>query len=108
MSYALKQDDTIFILMSYIVIIPSYLIVVSKAQGMCKIGAYLKIFHEGEEFNWESRRIMYQEKSEKNIFKYIISMNFPFIFVNISVGILYLYFTPWDCPLPYSFIKING
>ena len=46
-AFALTQEDTIFILLSYIVIIPAYLIVISKMQGICKIGAYLSLFHEG-------------------------------------------------------------
>lgn len=99
MIFALNQDDTIFILISYIVIIPAYLIVISKVQGMYKIGAYLKVFHEGGNFNWESRRIMYTKNTKPNIFNYVSSINFPFIFVSVTVDILFLYNILCRCPL---------
>lgn len=46
-AFSLFQEDTTFLLLSYIVIIPAYQIVLNKMQAMCKIGAYLKIYHEG-------------------------------------------------------------
>ncbi|MCH1982450.1 hypothetical protein MCG98_07715 [Ruminococcus sp. OA3] len=94
-AFALTQEDTIFILLSYIVIIPAYLIVISKMQGICKIGAYLSVFHEGGKFNWESRNIKFSQR-HVNIFSYIVSSNFPFIFVSAAVVILFLYRTQWD------------
>lgn len=101
LAFAVNQDDTIFILMSYIVTIPAYLIVISKTKGMCKIGAYLKVFHEGKDYNWESRRIMYQKSIKNNLFKYMASTTFPFVFVGIAVNVLFFYYTPWSCTMPF-------
>lgn len=98
-TFALTQDDTIFLLMSYIVIIPAYLIVICKGQGMCKIGAYLKVFHEGKEFKWETRRIEFHKNIKSDIFYYIISTTFPFIFVGIAVDLLLIFYTPWSCSM---------
>lgn len=94
-AFALTQEDTIFILLSYIVIIPAYLIVISKMQGICKIGAYLSLFHEGEKFNWETRNIKFNQK-HVTIFSHIVSSNFPFIFVSAAAVILFMYRTQWD------------
>lgn len=45
-AFTLMQEDTIFILLSFIGIIPPYLIVLNKMNALCKIGAYLHVFHE--------------------------------------------------------------
>lgn len=96
LAFALTQNDTIFLLLSYIVTMPAYLIVLSKMEGMCRIGAYLHVFHEGKEFNWERRNLIYKKDRGRKTFTYLISSNFPFVFVNIAVFVLYLYRTPWD------------
>ena len=56
-AFALTQEDTIFILLSFIGIIPPYLIVLNKMNALCKIGAYLYVFHEGGSFKWERRNM---------------------------------------------------
>lgn len=106
-AYALKQDDTIFILLSYIVIIPAYLIVLNKMQGMSKIGAYLKIFHEGDAFNWETRHMQYKEKNENSMFR-VVSWHFPFIFVSLAISILFCWKTKWECILSLTEILKIG
>lgn len=106
-TFALTQDDTIFLLISYIVIIPAYLIVICKGKGMCKIGAYLKVFHEGKEFNWETRRIEFHKNIMPDIFTYMISTTFPFVFVGIAVELLLIYYTPWSYSMtPYEIGKV--
>lgn len=62
LAYALSQDDTILFVLSYMVIVPAYMIVLSKMQGICKIGAYLKVVHEGNEFNWETKNMKLKMK----------------------------------------------
>lgn len=105
-AFSLTQDDTIFILLSYIVIIPAYLIVLNKMQGVCKIGAYLKVFHEGNCFNWETRHMKYKDKNESSRFR-IISWHFPFILVTIAVSILFLFKTSWSDVTLYDKFKIG-
>ena len=109
-AFALTQDDTIFLLLSYMIILPAYLIVLSKIQGMSKIGSYLYVFHEklnGSIFKWETRNFEYRKDNKKGIFANIISSNFPFLFVSISVMMLFFYNTKWNeiCTI-YEYIKI--
>ncbi len=107
-AFSLTQEDTIFILLSFIVIIPAYLIVLNKMQGICKIGAYLKVFHEGNGFNWETRHMEYKEKNEMNHFR-IISWHFPFILVSLAVSVLFILKTNWSNTLSfYEICKIGA
>lgn len=95
-AFSLLQKDTIFLLLSYIVIIPAYQIVLNKMQAMCKIGAYLKIYHEGDDFNWETRHMQYKEIHENSRFR-IISWHFPFILVSLAISVLFITKTEWEC-----------
>lgn len=61
------------------------MIVVSQFKNIYKIGAYLYVFHEGNDFNWERRsRKFYKEASKHsdNWLTNIQSFNFPFLFVS--------------------------
>lgn len=103
LAFALTRYDTVFILLSYIIMIPAYLIILSKMKGMSKIGAYLKVFYEGQEFNWETRNLKYIEDNNQ----IMIPSNFPFVFVNIAVFALILYHTKWTTPMAcYESVKI--
>ncbi len=104
-AFALTQEDTIFILLSFIGIIPPYLIVLNKMNALCKIGAYLHVFHEGESFKWERRYMKYKDKYESSPFR-IISWHFPFIFVSLAVIGLLLYRTDWQRTAGDDIIKI--
>lgn len=97
-AFALTRDDNIFLLLSYMIIFPAYLIVLSKLRGMSKIGSYLYVFHEKANdsvFKWETRNTVYRKKDKKGLSSYIISYNFPFLFVSISVAMLFFYSTKW-------------
>ena len=104
-AFALKQEDTIFILLSFIGIIPPYLIVLNKMSALCKIGAYLYVFQEGKKFKWERRHMRYKDKYESSIFR-VISWHFPFIFVSLAVSGLLLYKTNWLSISVIDIIKI--
>lgn len=95
-AFALMQNDTIFILLSFMGIIPPYLIVLNKMDALCRIGAYLNFFHEGENFNWERRYMSYRKKYESSKLR-IISWNIPFVVISIVITILFLYRTDWKC-----------
>lgn len=103
-AFALLQSDTIFILLSYIVIIPAYMIVLNKMKAMYRIAAYLKIFHEGDEFNWETRYMQYKDKNESSRFR-VVSWHYPFMVVSIAVTALLIYKMEWDKNL--SFYEIS-
>lgn len=94
LAFAITQNDTVFILLSYVIIIPAYLIVHNKMEAMAKIGAYLHVFQEGEKFNWETRNMEYIRKHPGHI----AAPNLPFIFVNFSIFILLLLRTQWKSP----------
>lgn len=104
LAFALLQEDTIFILLSYIVTIPAYLIVLNKMKAMCRIAAYLKIFLEGNEFNWETRYMQYKDKNESSFFR-IVSWHFPFMVVSIAVTALLIY--KMKCNASLSFYEIS-
>lgn len=98
-SVVLDKNDTIYILMTHIVIIPAYLIVIGKRMATCKISAYMLVFLEGEDFNWETRKLRSKSRSVPIIFHFIHSTHFPFIFVNIAVFILWFSGSNWGIPL---------
>lgn len=103
-AFALVQEDTMFILLSYIGIIPPYLIVLNKMTTLCKIGAYLNVFHEGKSFNWERRWMKYKEKYESRF--RVISWHLPFICVSLTVTGLLLYRTQWFFIEAVDIVKI--
>ena len=67
---------------------------------MCKIGAYLKVFHEGEQFLWETRLMEYKKKYENSRFR-VVSWHFPFILVSLAISVLFLYRFEWDGGFSY-------
>lgn len=95
LAFSLIQDDTIFLLLSYIVILPAYLIVINKSQGMLKIGAYLCVFYEEKSFNfkWESRNVQFNKLGSKPNFSYLRSFSLPFVLVSAVTTILIIYRT---------------
>lgn len=105
-AFALTQEDTIFIMLSFIGIIPPYLIALNKMNALCKIGAYLYVFHEGKSFKWERRHMRYKDKYESSEFR-VISWHFPFIFVSFAVSGLLLYKTNWSSISVIDIIKIS-
>lgn len=106
LALVLKQEETLYFLLSYIVILPAYLIVIHKMNGLGRIGAYLKVFGEGERFSWETNNIKFKNKFPSNTFK-ISACHFPFLFVNVAVMVLYLYSCEWNKPLNlYEIIEL--
>ncbi len=76
-------------------------------QAICKIGAYLKIFHEGTNFNWETSHMKYKDKYESSKFR-IISWHFPFILVSLAVSVIFSFKIKWNCILSlYEISKIG-
>lgn len=70
-----KQQSFVLCLIPYIAIIPLYLASEAKRQSICKIAAYLFVFHEGQdkEYNWETRHQCFDygtKRNWKNVFQY--------------------------------------
>ncbi|MCH5271591.1 MAG: hypothetical protein J1E83_12715 [Lachnospiraceae bacterium] len=102
LGFALTQSDNIFILVSYVIIIPAYLIVLNKLEGMGRIGAYLHVFQEGEKFNWETRNMEFMKRCSSRI----SAPNLPFLFVNFSVVVLLFLRTSWSSLSLYDILKL--
>ena len=87
-----NMNKKIFYLnLSYLIIWATYAIVLSKMQGLCKIGAYLKVYHEGRIFNWETRNLQFEKKNRGLVFSFIIFGNFPFLFISTVVIFISVY-----------------
>lgn len=90
LAFALSQSDTIFLLLPYVVIIPSYLMFISKSEAIYKIATYLYEFHECEDmFFWEHRNREFAKKKNHALLN-DVSYNLPFLFVNILTLVLFL------------------
>lgn len=99
MAFSFTQEDTIFIGLSYLVIIPAHAIIVTQYQGIYKIGAYLFVFHEGKDFNWERRSWKFYEQlsgESENWRSNLQSFNFPFIFASIFVTAVFMFRFNWE------------
>ena len=58
---AINTNNFIFYMIPYFVIVPVFLASEAKARSNCRIGAYLNVFCEGTEYNWERRHQMLEE-----------------------------------------------
>lgn len=108
MSFSILQEDNVSILIVYMIIIPSYLMLISKEEAIYKIGTYLYEFYEcnNNDIQWEHYNREFCIRKNKTVVN-DISLNFPFIFVNVLVFILFLLKTKWNCITePYILIKI--
>lgn len=95
-AFSLVKQDTIFIMISYVAILPVYRLVLSKEISIYKIGAYLYVFHEGEEFNWERRSSIFYGKLPKIFKRKIPTFNYPFIYISTFVLIIFFLRTDWE------------
>lgn len=95
MAFSLTQQDTIFILLPYIIIIPAYRLVLSKMKGIYKIGAYMYVFLEGKTFNWERRTSKFYRKLPNTFGGKVQSFNWPFLFTSVFVTIVFILRTEW-------------
>lgn len=75
LAFALQKEQFILSLVPYIILLPLYLMCEEKRRGICKIAAYLHVFLEGTEFNWERRHHVFDGKNNKNRKKSFFSDN---------------------------------
>ena len=116
MAFSLTHNDTIYLLLAYIVILPAYLMVISKMNAMCKIGGYLKVFHEAKEdseFKWETNNIKFLEQTAaerprftKMIMSFMYTFHYPFAVTNFATFILFIFRSNWECLTIYEILKI--
>lgn len=99
--FALAKEDTIYILLTHVVILPLYLLAIDRRIATCKISAYISVFLEEEGNKWETRQRKFKTKKQLNIFKYFSAKHFSFMFSNFLVLMIYIYKTKWVLPMPY-------
>lgn len=105
--FALTREDTIYILLSHIVILPLYLLAIDRRMATCRISAYISVFHEEEGNKWETRQMKYKPQKELILFKYFSAKHFPFIFANFVVLLVFIYQTSWNFSMSiYEVLKI--
>lgn len=95
LAYSINQDDVIFTLLPWIIIIPAYRIILGKRKNIFRIAAYLNVFHEGKNYNWERRQKKMYDTTSCGKSKKISSFNYPFIFVSTFVMVIFLLKINW-------------
>lgn len=108
MAFSLTQQDTLFVLLSYVIIIPAYRLVLSKVIGIYKIGAYLFVYQEGNIFNWERRSNEFYDREPKVFRKKMQAFNFPFLFTSTFVTGMFLVRTNWKVTCQSSYEVTKG
>lgn len=85
-----------------------YRLTLSKEISIYKIGSYLQVFHEGENFNWERRSSILFEKHPQIFKRLIPTFSYPFIYISTFILILFLLRTDWKQinDYGYEFIKV--
>lgn len=96
LAYSIKQEDALFTLLPWVIIIPAYRIILGKRKNIFRIAAYLNVFHEGKVYNWERRQKRMYDTTSYGRTKKISSFNYPFIFVSTFVMIIFLLKTKWS------------
>lgn len=108
LAFAITQEDNLFVLLPYVVLIPSYAVVLGYDRTVYRIGSYLLVFHEEEdgEFQWESRIPSFTDQRNKNthsLFKFIEAFNFPFLFTTLFLTALFFVRVDWSNWKTYDF-----
>lgn len=62
LAFTFDSKNYLACMLPYIVIISIYNLTVSRHKGICKIGAYLNVFLEGEDYNWERRHAIFDKE----------------------------------------------
>lgn len=113
--FVIPQNDTIYMILIYIVILPTYLIVLNKAEAMYKISAYLIVFHEEKRdcaFRWETRNVNFLNANTSPkplsldwIQSHMRAYHFPFFFVSFATAFLFIEGTCDNCKNIFSFYE---
>lgn len=107
LAFGINQEESIFVLLTYMVIIPSYMIVLNKRNSVYKIAAYLYVFHEGKEFNWERRQKKLYQKLNAQTGRRASVSQYPFLIVSTFVTIVFAIKTNWNSICVVSeFLKV--
>jgi len=93
LALGISLANPLIFLLSFCVIIPTYYMVMDNNKSIKKIGAYLQVFHENFEFNWESRLFEFEKNINGSTRTPAYSFMFPFYILGfIAIGLFFLYF----------------
>ena len=99
LAFAIKDGTFLSCLIPYCVLLPLYLICEAKRRVICRIAAYLNVYYEGTEYNWERRHHVFDETVEKNKKKRFFrssSSPLPYYCIAIVCSIASLIKIPYD------------
>lgn len=89
LAFGVSSNEPLLCLIPYCVIIPIYIVTIDYQYGMWRIGTYLSVFLEGDEFNWETR--LHKLNSSVKMNRYATSYNWPFIITSlVCTGLFFL------------------
>jgi len=87
-AFSFTQLEPLIFMLPVTMIMPIFKICMGRYSAMCRIGAYLYVFLEGDIFKWETRLHEYDFYYSKSVKKSIIS---PYSLSIISCFLLFLY-----------------
>lgn len=89
LTIAVGRNESLLCLVPYCVIIPIYIVTIDYQYSMWKLGAYLIIFHEGKEYNWETRLHNFNVNEGNKNRSGAKSFHSPFVATSIICTILF-------------------
>ena len=109
LAFAVNSKNALMCLVPFCIIIPTYLMVRNKNQGIQKIGAYLQVFYKGSDFHWEQLSYELNAKTRKKTSRYFVanSFIFPFFLLGFVSLVLFCFFMDWSSfPSPATIGKL--
>lgn len=88
LAFSIKQEEPLFCLVPYCIIFPAYYGTISHEYSMAKLGSYLLVFLEGEDFNWETRSYKFNI-SPSNTRKHMETSYMPYLATAVACTILF-------------------
>ena len=97
LAFAVNSKNALMCLVPFCIILPTYLMVRNKNQGIQKIGAYLQVFYNGADFHWEQLSYELNAKTRKKTSRYFVanSFIFPFFLLGMVSLVLFCFFMDW-------------
>lgn len=89
LTFAVGKTTPLLCLVPYCVIIPTYIVTIDYQFSMWKLGAYLLVFQEGKEYNWETRLHIFNTKEARKSRGSAKSFHSPFIATALICTILF-------------------
>jgi len=97
LAFAVSSKNALMCLIPFCIILPTYLMVRNKNQGIQKIGAYIQTFYSGPDFHWEQLSFDLNAKTRKRTSRYFVanSFIFPFFLLGMVSLVLFCFFMDW-------------